>query len=206
MWRPWLWPSVRPPRPARSVPENRRPDGAAHQTHATCPDRRDGGGVSRRRTKIPEMGARRAAKPVVVIADCHMGERVDMGARVGSRETTRTYSRDRRRSRPPGLGARDSDALRRPVSQNLKRRMAREERHARKAIHRQGIERPCTRDFSDVKTLPIAGLCGLAELRRRHQCPFRLGLLKHRVIGFRAPLQGSPPSSRLASRNDQRPS
>src|ERR1700722_11388610 len=105
------------------------------------------------------MGARRAAKPVVVIADCHMGERVDMGARVGSREYVLAHIAETGVvAQPPGLGARDSDALRRPVSQDLKRRMARKERHARKAVQRQGIEPPCTRDFSDVKTLPISGL------------------------------------------------
>src|SRR6202042_3516844 len=102
------------------------------------------------------MGARRAAKPVVVIADRHMGERVDMGARVGSREYVLAHIAETGVvARPPRLGARNSEALRRPVSQDLKRRMTREEQYARKAIHRQGLEPPCTRDFSDVKTLPI---------------------------------------------------
>src|SRR6476661_8709296 len=37
--------------------------------HATCPDWRDGGGVSRGRAEIPQMRARRAAEPVVILTD-----------------------------------------------------------------------------------------------------------------------------------------
>ena len=54
--------------------------------HPACPDRRDGGRVSGGRAKIPEMCARRAAEPVVIRADGHMGEGVDMGAPVRSRQ------------------------------------------------------------------------------------------------------------------------
>jgi hypothetical protein len=50
--------------------------------------------------------------------------------------------------------------------------MARKERHARKAIHRQGIELSRARDLPDIEAGSVDWLVGLADRRERHHFPF----------------------------------
>jgi hypothetical protein len=50
--------------------------------------------------------------------------------------------------------------------------MARKEWHARKAIHRQGIELSRARDLPDIEAGPVDWLVGLADRRERHHFPF----------------------------------
>src|ERR1700757_1175694 len=44
------------------------------------PDRRDSGRISGDWTKVPQMGRGRAAEPMIILADGHMSERVDVRA------------------------------------------------------------------------------------------------------------------------------
>jgi hypothetical protein len=61
------------------------PDTAALETHRTCPDRRDGGSVASGCTNPLNACAPRA-EPMVILAERHMGERVDMRAGIRSRQ------------------------------------------------------------------------------------------------------------------------
>jgi hypothetical protein len=69
------------PRPRQSTP----PVTWNVEEHAERPDGRNGGRVSGGWAKIPQMRARRAAEPVVILADRHVREGVDMRAGMGGR-------------------------------------------------------------------------------------------------------------------------
>ena len=79
-----------------------------------------------------------AAVPVHVVADGHVGERVHVGARVRGRHHVLGHVAETGVvDRAPRLGAGDPDAARGPVVEDLERRVAREQRHAREAGRRQ---------------------------------------------------------------------
>src|SRR6202012_4485212 len=84
--------------------------------NAARPDRRDGGRVSGGRTGVPKMSGRRAAEPMVILADGHMGERVDMRAGMRGRQNVLTHIAEPGLiAGPPRLSARHSNSLRRPI-------------------------------------------------------------------------------------------
>jgi hypothetical protein len=121
---PWLWPPVRRPRSACYVRENRRPIARHIKQHPTCPDRRDGGSVAGGRAKIPQMRARRATEPMVILADRHMGERVDMRAGMRSRQNIFAHIAETGVvAGSAALCAGHSYPLGGPVGQDLKRQM-----------------------------------------------------------------------------------
>ena len=155
---------------------------------AACPDRRDSRCVPGGRAKIPEMRARRAAEPVVIRSDRHMGEGVDMGPRMRSRQNILAHvAKTCVVARPPGLGARDAKALGRAVGQDLKRRMTRKERHARKAIDRQGIELSRPRDIPDIEARPVGGSCRIDWIEEATSLTLRWV----RLAGWECPNSGA---------------